>query len=140
MTVWYFRTSKSLVIIPRQEFQVWPMSTFKSAFFLNHSGQKLKKGLISFLKYFSWFLATFSNYFLATLLKNKNSMEFDAWKCDFFFNYGTLECEFCEKWNFEDVNFVKNDTFKMWILWKNETLKMWILWKVIVLKCEFLDK
>ena len=26
------------------------------------------------------------------------------------------ECEFCQKWYFQNVNFVKNETFKMWIL------------------------
>ena len=38
-------------------------------------------------------------------------------------------CEFCEKWDFQNVNLVKN-----------ENLKMWILWKMMFSKGEFSDK
>ena len=37
-------------------------------------------------------------------------------------------CEFCEKWDFENVNFVKNEILKLWILWK---MRFW--------NCEFCE-
>ena len=43
-----------------------------------------------------------------------------------------LECEFCEKWDFENVNFANNEFLKMWILR--------IMWKMIFWKCEFCEK
>ena len=38
-------------------------------------------------------------------------------------------CEFCEKWDFENGNFVKNEILKMWTLLK---MRFW--------NCEFCEK
>ena len=38
-------------------------------------------------------------------------------------------CEFWEKWDFENVNFVTNEILKMWIFWK---MRFW--------KCKFCEK
>ena len=68
-------------------------------------------------------------------------------------------CEFCEKWDFENVNFVKKWEFenvnfglkyefrnvnfvkieilKMWILPKNEIFNSWLLWKLIFSNVNF---
>ena len=56
-------------------------------------------------------------------------------------------CEFCEKWDFENVIFVKNETLKIG-KWgfenvnfvENDILKMWILSKMRFWKYEFCEK
>ena len=89
----------------------------------------------------------------------RNSLEFGAWKMWILWKMRFLNCEFCEKLDFENVIFLKNEILKMWILWKmifwkcefcekwdfenvnfvkSEILKLWILQKMRLWKCEFL--
>ena len=47
---------------------------------------------------------------------SRNSSEFDVWKMRILWKTRLWNCEFSEKWGFENVNFVKNEILKMWIL------------------------
>ena len=74
------------------------------------------------------------------------------WKFECWGKMRLGECEFCEKWDFENVNLWKVrlwkgkfcekwdfEILKMWILGKNEALEIWILSKIRLSKCEFSD-
>ena len=78
-------------------------------FFINFSGKIVKK----------WDFSTLGQ-------KSTFYPEIDALKIWILWKMRLWNCEFCEKWDFENVLFVNNETLKMWILWK---MKLWI--------CEF---